>query len=395
MIYLITGVPGSGKTLYAVSTLVQKLAAEKIKGKDGLQIPRRVITDGIPNLLLPHDEMAPIVEDEKGNLTSDGDGLLNWWKWCRPGDIIVCDEVQRYWRPRGMGMKPPDMIKQLETHRHKGVDFVIITQNPMLIDQNVRRLVGRHQHIRRLFGMARALIYDWDGCSADVHRTKTATSSLWHYPKSAYKLYASSQLHTKQRQKIPAWLIVPALAVVGAFFVGPKAFSTMYGAMSGKGVGSARAAESKPIDVSKIGQQPAHTVVANASGTAHAAFPAASAPSGKASGSESSTDAPQAPVLAGCTVFRGECRCNDTKGLRMPTDKAVCEAQTDFGPVKAAHLDTQTPPLLAALDQPSPSAYVDQDVDALASIVKRRVISQSYTTPGKVAADYRAPKFLN
>lgn len=367
MIYLITGVPGSGKTLYAVSTLVKKLAAEKIKRKDGTEIKRRVVIDGIPDLLIPHEQMAPMVEDEKGNFTSDGDSLLNWYDWCQAGDVIVCDEVQRFWRPRGLGTKPPEMIKRLETHRHKGVDFVIITQNPMLIDQNVRRLVGRHQHVRRLFGMARALIYDWDGCSVDVHRTKTASSSLWSYPKSAFKLYKSSELHTKQKQKIPIWLLVPVLAMIGAVIVGPKAFGTMAGAMSGRGVSSVH---DKPAETAKQAE-PTHE--AQRAVAVLPAASAASAPSGTAEQVVSGKDAPAVPVLAGCVVFHGDCSCRDQFGGRFEAEDKVCQAKTDFGPVKASgRRPPPVPPLLAALDLPTPSTYAAQDAEAMEWIAKHR-----------------------
>lgn len=253
MIYLITGVPGSGKTLYAVSTLVQKLAAEKLV-KRGKRLDRRVVVDGIPDLAIPHQLMGPVDEDEKGNLVGEGDTVLNWFKWCQPGDVLVIDEVQRYWRPRGMGTKPPEMIKALETHRHLGVDFIVITQNPMLIDQNVRRLVGRHQHIRRLFGMGRAVIYDWDGCSVDVHRTKTATMTMWAYPSSAFSLYKSSELHTKQKQKFPLWLALPVLALIGFILVFPTAFRTMQGSMTGKGVSQSTSSSSSPVPAQNLSQ---------------------------------------------------------------------------------------------------------------------------------------------
>ncbi len=253
MIYLITGVPGSGKTLYAVSTLVQKLAAEKIVNKEGIEQTRRVVVDGIKRRLT--NWMAESKEDDKGNFTCEGDGLLTWSSWCQPGDVLVIDEIQRYWRPRGMGVKPPVMIKDLETHRHKGVDFVIVTQNPMLIDQNVRRLVGRHcQHIRRILGMQRAIIYDWDGCSVDINRTKTATTSFFNYPKSAYALYKSSELHTKQRQKVPPWLIVPVLAIVGGVALAPTAIATMKNSVTGKGVTAAPSSAASAPRTGAVGQ---------------------------------------------------------------------------------------------------------------------------------------------
>lgn len=309
MIYLITGVPGSGKTLYAVSTLVQKLLAQKLRHR-GKDLQRRLVVDGVPDLILPHELMAPLVEDEKGSLTCEGQGLTNWYSWCKPGDVILVDEVQRYWRPRGLGTKPPDMIKHLETHRHLGVDFVVITQNPMLIDQNVRRLVGRHQHVRRLFGLARAAIYDWDGCSVDVHRTKSATMSLWSYPKSAYSLYKSSELHTKQKQKIPPWLVVPVLALIGGLAVAPTAFGTLSGAMSGKGIQSTAPAYSASAPVTP--PSPALPVPEAPEAIETPAGPALAKPE---------------PVFSGCLATRsGACSCFDVAGRKVDQDPDICTA---------------------------------------------------------------------
>jgi len=314
VIYLITGVPGSGKTLYAVSTHIQKLTGEQITDKlTGEITSRRLVCDGIKGLLLPHELMAPGIEDPDGNMLpgADGDGVWNWFDWCKPGDVIVIDEVQRWWRPRGMSTKPPKMIKALETHRHLGVDFVIITQNPMLIDQNVRRLVGRHQNVRRLLGMARAIVYDWDTCAADVTRTKGATSSIWNYPKNAYKLYKSAELHTKQRQKIPLWLAVPVIALIGGAIVAPSAFGTLSGAMTGRGVSSSAKAE--PVADSKLVALPSLAVPV----TLPASAPSVAAPS-------PSQLPTSAPVFAGCVKAKTDCKCFDTVGVSVSAPLNFC-----------------------------------------------------------------------
>lgn len=365
MIYLITGVPGSGKTLYAVSTLVKKLLSEKPKGPDGTEIERRLLVDGIPDLLLPHEVLPPMVEDDKksDNWTCDGDGLLTWPSWCKPGDLIVIDEVQRYWRPRGMGTKPPEMIKALETHRHLGVDFIIITQNPMLIDQNVRRLVGRHQHVRRLFGMARAIIYDWDACSVDVNRTKSATTSTWGYPKAAYNLYKSSALHLKQRQKVPLWLLVPILAIVGLVAVSPKAFSTMSGAMTGKGISSASAplpAASAPVTATPV--------------TAAASAPAAVASASAISQNQgpSVEEIPPEKLAAGCFAFAKKCVCTDTRGAALDVEPGFCEAQIlgNSIPGQKANI-TNLEFSEHQVERVIPSPWTETDHDVLAFMRKR------------------------
>lgn len=360
MIYLITGTPGSGKTLYAVSTLIQRLAAEKIKDKKGAVLARRVLIDGIPDLLIPHEVLPTLEENDKGVYTSDGDGVDKWPYWCKPGDIIVIDEVQRYWRPRGMGTKPPDMIKALETHRHFGVDFIIITQNPMLIDQNVRRLVGRHQHVRRMLGMARAIIYDWDSCNVVVSNTKGSTSSLWSYPKNAYKLYKSSELHTKQRQKIPIWLALPVLAVVGGLAVAPTAFGSLRGAMTGKGVGGPApvAVASSPVAVVPV-------KFSSAPVSSGASMVSASAPTVPVSGA--SVAAVEKPEKVGCFSSGDICGCMTSSGVKVETKDEACRAQIvgmskPFQKVDISKVET----FVSQSSQPD-------DVDVLSWMSKRQV----------------------
>ena len=367
MIYLITGVPGSGKTLYAVSTLLAKLRSEKVKTKDGLLIERRLVVDGIPDLAIPHELMCTRPDDVAVDGSGKGPvfqpvsgaeehGLWNWFDWCKPGDIIVCDEVQRHWRPRGMGVKPPREIAALETHRHLGIDFVLITQNPMLLDQNVRRLVGRHQHVRRILGMARAMIYEWDGCSADVHRTATATTSMWVFPKAAYKLYKSAELHTKQRFKIPVWLAVPALAVVGGIIIAPKLWATASGVASGKGVPSSLTIPT-PVTSALAPRLSAPGAVASALAPASAARGGAGF-----AGVGFSERAPS--VLAGCVrsvkvtrcfdqfgdVFEADdddiARLLDSMGERVPSvPEVVPDAQVEV--VSWVHRASVEPPKLA------------------------------------------------
>jgi zona occludens toxin len=331
MIYLITGVPGSGKTLYAVSKLLQHLLAEKIKREDGSEISRRLCIDGIPNLLLPHELMAPLAdassfienkrnaartvdEDGKPVEAQDGHGLWNWWEWCKPGDVIVCDEVQRHWRPRGMGTKVPEQIARLETHRHYGVDFVLITQNPMLVDQNVRRLVGRHQHVRRLFGGSRALIYEWDGCQTDTSRLAGGTRTLFTYPKDAYKLYKSSELHTKQRQKIPLWFAFPLVVLAVGAVAGPRAYDALHKGAGGKGIGAQAG----------VATAPASAPAALAGRGASAALPPSVAAS-KAPGQRPDVLSERKMALMGCIAFKDRCECFDADGAKVETDRETCQ----------------------------------------------------------------------
>lgn len=236
-IHLTTGVPGAGKTLYTVSQVLLPLCDAPID-INGSMVNRRLMIGGIPDLLIEHEiiEVPQVNQDEyKDEWTAyarePGTPPLdvpnradNWWLWCRPGDVIVIDEAQRLFRPFAAGRRVPQFIAKLETHRHYGVDFYIITQHPQLIHTNVRNLVGVHRHVRRMFGGMSTVIYEWDHCT-HPDRTKNASVNYWRHDKNAFKLYKSSQLHTKTKTAFPVVLVVLVLAVLVAGFLGWRFYS--------------------------------------------------------------------------------------------------------------------------------------------------------------------------
>ena len=191
MITLITGAPGSGKSAALVDLLSQL-------GKD-----RVIYASGIPDLQIPHEELAD---------------PLQWPALVPDGSVIVIDEVQRVWRPRGPGSKVPDSIQALETHRHRGLDFYVVTQSPRLIDANVRGLVGRHVHLRDI-GILGRFWYEWpetcDACSAAWKNAPI--KKRYRLPKSAFGLYKSASVHIKPVRSFPMMLVVMlgALLLVG------------------------------------------------------------------------------------------------------------------------------------------------------------------------------------
>lgn len=289
-IELTTGVPGSGKTLYTVSNIIKPLSETTIKFNNR-DIPRRLCIAGIPDLMIEHEllDYYPINVDSFTDpygeiirrpgqdpvthvLQKDGkNGIYyvaaqaeepgakplvpspeNWWLWVLPGDVVVIDEVQTVWPKMVSGKRVPSMIRYLETHRHYGIDFVIITQGPALIHANVRSLVGQHRHVRRLKGRNAALIYEWDHCSANTDKIGTATSKVFLYPKKSFALYKSSQLHTKQKfaHSLPMLVGILALCATPALW---------YYAIHKGGSSAALTATAQPAAASgvSLGQAPA------------------------------------------------------------------------------------------------------------------------------------------
>lgn len=191
MITLTTGTPGAGKTL---STLYY---VEQQRQKEG----REVFYSGIKDLRLPWIELEDPAK----------------WFEVPSGAIVVIDECQRLFRPRSTGSQVPEYVSRLETHRHAGVDLYLITQHPMLVDTNVRRLVGCHRHVVRSWGMQRATLHEWGSVKVDCDRNRS--DSVRHelsYPKEVFDWYQSAEVHTVKR-RIPArvWMLLclPVLLV--------------------------------------------------------------------------------------------------------------------------------------------------------------------------------------
>lgn len=190
MIILVTGVPGAGKSLYALNLV-----------KDRAQKEQRVVYyDGIADLKLPWIAMD---DPEK-------------WYDVPKGSLIVIDEAQRVFRPRGTGAHVPKHVAELETHRHMGVDIVLVTQHPMLIDSNIRRLVGQHFHVVRRFGGQRAVVHEWSSCT-EISKS-SIMESVRHefaYPKESFAWYKSAEVHThKRRIPMRVWFMFAAPAII-------------------------------------------------------------------------------------------------------------------------------------------------------------------------------------
>lgn len=182
-IVLVTGLPGHGKTLYTISRY------REIAEREG----RPVFQRGIKGLKLPWPELDP-----------------KEWRSLEKGSILIIDECQDVFPCRGRG-DPDEWIRELAKHRHRGIDLVLITQDPMLFDSFVRRLVDQHFHVMRTFGLARATVHEFPtGVRDNVSKSRTGSiRHEWTYPKSVYELYQSAELHTVKR-RIPArvWLML-------------------------------------------------------------------------------------------------------------------------------------------------------------------------------------------
>ena len=198
MITIRTGLPGAGKTLFSIYDYIARPPL-------GSAPVREVFVSGID--LVP--DMLPFTPLDEPTR----------WMDCPAGSLVVIDESQRFFRNRPPGAPVPDYVAALETHRHLGIDLVLITQDPMLIDKHVRRLAGEHFHAKRTFGLSSITMYRWQRCvddPLDFHTKKEAEKVRRKYPKKIYKCYKSAEIHTVKR-KIPfrVWATFAVLLALG------------------------------------------------------------------------------------------------------------------------------------------------------------------------------------
>lgn len=214
MLYLYTGTPGAGKTLSAIDYIVQQQKLD----------PNRIIyAANIRGMKIP------------GVLELSADDVHKWHEICAIGSLIVVDEAQRYWRAARSG-EPERAIVEMETHRHDGIDIVMITQHPGLIHANIRKLINRHVHLVAYTDHS-ALRWEAREVREDVQDAsfrQNAEFQEWKYPQELYDLYDSAEKHTKviklsfrerwmrHGKKIAIGMFVAAAIIIGGYFMRVK-----------------------------------------------------------------------------------------------------------------------------------------------------------------------------
>jgi hypothetical protein len=279
MMYLITGVPGSGKTLFAV-TLIQQWI------RDG-----RTVYANIEGLNIP------------GVFPSPKD-----WRETPEGSVVVYDEAQRAYPPEGnAGRSSREDIAAMETHRHTGHDLLFITQHPKLIHSHVRRLIGKHFHLHRMYGTQNAKVFQADQAINTDSKTalNAADQFLFTYPKNIFSLYKSATIHT-HRPYLPKFLkrtIIGMLVLVGviaALWVPSSSFFR-----GDIGIQSGHASTEKP------------SLFASSQ-------PSVSAPASSAV--LTSDPSKSAPRVSGCISSKSRCICYSPDGNSIPIDEQACRA---------------------------------------------------------------------
>lgn len=146
MIEMLEGVPGSGKSYYAVSERLLKWvrAGRRVYVfVEGFYLDRLALFEGV--------ELA--VLEQQITLWHSGDEVKAGLLEVEPGSAVLIDEVQTVFRSRDK--TDPQLLRWLETHRHRGIDLVLMCQQYGQVTLGVNRLVEVTTKFRRLdrFGL--------------------------------------------------------------------------------------------------------------------------------------------------------------------------------------------------------------------------------------------------
>lgn len=356
MITLITGTPGAGKTAYAVAQLVEALQAQ----------PRPVYVMGIPELQLPH-EVAPPVNEWTETQPAPEDPTLTEAVFTFPdGALIVIDEAQKVYRPRSAGSKVPDIVSAFEKHRHKGLDFWLVTQSPTLLDSNVRKLVGKHIHLRALWSGRK--LYEWAECSDPESRTDRGAAAVRSYrlPKRVFGMYRSASLHIKQSRRLPtAVYVFGGVVAIGAALAWHN-YQTIRGAIDGSGKYAQGAATAPAASGPVLGGAPGASLAPSGSGAPQVApagvtvaeyVPRISTRPETAPLYDGIRQVKALPVVAGCVAMAKRCTCYTEQGTDAFLTGEQCREwlrSPPFNPWRESVQQVQAPAPAAPASAPTP-----------------------------------------
>jgi len=192
MLYLVTGTPGSGKTLNTIKFINEQ------KQFGGREIYYFNIRDLDPAL-----GWIELSEQEAYN-----------WHDLPSNSVIIFDEAYDIFPAKTAGKNSPDHVQKLAVHRHKGFDVFLITQKSTgQVDTFVRGLVNRHQHYARVMGSSLVNRFTWDSCQNNTESRairKDANKDSLRFDKKYFGRYHSADEHT--HTVIIPWRLISILA---------------------------------------------------------------------------------------------------------------------------------------------------------------------------------------
>ncbi|MCC8363253.1 zonular occludens toxin domain-containing protein [Lysobacter sp. A6] len=200
MLTWFTGQPGHGKTLHAID-----------KALDYVEQGRLVYVCNVRGFLHEKAGCLPLTPEQ----------FKDWPNFLPDGAVCLVDEAYEHGMlpKRGPGTKVPYHVEQLAKHRHRGLDFIFVSQSPAKqVDDFVHDLIEQHVHVRRRFGLMFAHLRIFDRFERNPEKAHPILLKRVALPKRPRGLYESTVLDTSEK-KVP-WYYPAAAALLVAIVVG-------------------------------------------------------------------------------------------------------------------------------------------------------------------------------
>lgn len=223
MIYWYTGQPGHGKTLHAIERLLEF----KDQGRIVYACNIREFDYSKTGVL----EMTP-------------EQFKDWPDFLPDGAVALVDEAYEHGMlpKRPPGSKVPHHVEQLAKHRHRGLDFIFVSQSPdKQCDQFVHDLIERHIHVRRRFGTKFVHLREFDRFEAQAEKATPLVVKRKALPKRPMGTYKSTELDTTEK-RIPWYYIALPIAVALGLFLMYYTFGSMGKRLAGDDAVNAKSA---------------------------------------------------------------------------------------------------------------------------------------------------------
>lgn len=307
MIYLITGRPRNGKTLYFIDTIEKKARLEN----------RPVYYNGITGITF--DNWFELKDATK-------------WKECPQSSIIVFDECQKNFRNRSATSAPPAHVVPLNEHGHYGYDMYFISQAPKFVDPDVKGLTQEHHHVVRHFGREKATIHRWDVVKENPDSKVNKADSIkktFVFPKHRYSAYHSSTDHNVKENVPWKYHMIKIAFVIALLLVGKVAYSWLYSDHSSlkkhEVAETEKTPETKPSELKPLQPTYKDTKPQPSDLTYIQAYKPeiadimASAPIYREIAKPTTF-----PKPAACVIFKNKCQCYTQQATSYPTTDTYC-----------------------------------------------------------------------
>ena len=294
-IVILTGNPGSGKSLYSVDLIDQTI-----------KLGTRPVYSNITGINIPG--VQPLPADADWNNLPDKSMVI--FDECQ--DIEDQNGFKPYAATGQSGLVRDQRLSNLRQHRKREFLLIFVSQHPTFMHHEIRKIADVHKHFLRVMGLQRSSVYTFLGsyCLSPEkpEDRRRGDKEFWKFPKRLFEKYHSATGH-HIGFKMPRKVAMVAVAMLATAALG------IYFMLGRAGIGSESALKTSVASVvpgSFLGGS-------GVSGGDVAAVPPASV-------EFDWVGTPSVPALAGCAVLTKSCRCFAGDGSQLALSRSQCLA---------------------------------------------------------------------